>query len=232
MNKKNSFLSSDALPTREKLLLLAEREFAEKGFSGTTVRDFGAALGIANSSVLYYFPSKRKLYAAVLKRISASLAAFVVPEAPAEGSVDEVVTELARRLLAWGDGNPAYLRILMRELLDNPARVGSVHHWHLAQFLERTESVIAATMADDARRAPPVDALMLMLHVIGSITYFQIALPTLTGIQNLKDERSLRKRFVKHIETALKNALHAGTRSRGSSSRPSGARHRSAARYP
>lgn len=213
-------------------MLLAEREFSEKGFSGTTVRDFGAALEIANSSVLYYFPSKRKLYAAVLKRISASLAASVVPQAPARGGVGEVVTELARRLLSWGDRNPTYLRILMRELLDNPARVGSVHHWYLAQFLERTESVIAETMAGDTRRAPPVDALMLMLHVIGSITYFQIALPTLTGIENAKDERSLRARFIKHIETALKDALHAGTRPQGRSSRPSGARNKIAARYP
>ena len=232
MNKKKLFLSSDALPTREKLLLLAEQEFAEKGFAGTTVRDFGAALGIANSSVLYHFPSKRKIYAAVLKRINASLAAFVVPQTSAHGGVDEVATELARRLLSWGDRNPTYMRILMRELLDNPARAGSVHHWYLAQFLERTESIIAETMAGDGRRAPPVDALMLMLQVIGSVTYFQIALPTLTGIANAKDARSLRARFVMHIETALKNALHAGIRSQDRSSRLSGAPNKSATRRP
>lgn len=232
MNKKNLFLSSDALPTREKLLLLAEQEFAEKGFAGTTVRDFGTALGIANSSVLYHFSSKRKLYAAVLKRINASLADFVVPQTPAHGGVDEVATELARRLLSWGDRNPTYVRILMRELLDNPARAGSVHHWYLAQFLERTESIIAETMARDGRRAPAADPLMLMLHVIGSVTYFQIALPTLTGIGKAKDAHSLRARFVTHIETALKNALHAGIRSQDRSSRSSGAPNKRAARYP
>lgn len=231
MKKNKLLLSSNALPTREKLLLLAEKEFAEKGFAGTTVRDFGAALGIANSSVLYHFPSKRKLYAAVLKRIDASLAAYVVPQTSTHRGVDEVATELARRLFSWGDRNPTYVRILMRELLDNPARAGSVHHWYLAQFLDRTESIIAETMKGDGRGAPPVDALMLMLHVIGSVTYFQIALPTLTGIENAKDARSLRARFVMHIETALKNALNTGIRSQDRSLRPSGARNKSA-RYP
>ena len=52
--------------TAEKLIDIAETLFAEKGFYGTSIRDLAEGLGIAKSSLLHHFPTKEKLYAAVL----------------------------------------------------------------------------------------------------------------------------------------------------------------------
>ncbi len=52
---------------RDKLLDIAEQLFAEKGFSGTTIREITSKAGCNVSAVNYYFGSKKELYLAVFK---------------------------------------------------------------------------------------------------------------------------------------------------------------------
>ena len=53
--------------TRTKILRAAARLFAQKGFSGTSVRDIVALAGENVSAVNYHFGSKQKLYRATLE---------------------------------------------------------------------------------------------------------------------------------------------------------------------
>ena len=48
--------------TRQKILRTATRLFAQKGFSGTSVRDIVQAAHVNVSAIHYYFGDKRKLY--------------------------------------------------------------------------------------------------------------------------------------------------------------------------
>jgi len=53
--------------TRTKILRVAARVFAQKGFSGASVRDIVSAAGENVSAVNYHFGSKQKLYQATLE---------------------------------------------------------------------------------------------------------------------------------------------------------------------
>jgi AcrR family transcriptional regulator len=51
---------------REKIVLAAERTFAEKDFHEVLMEDVARACGVAKGTVYRYFPSKRALYLAVM----------------------------------------------------------------------------------------------------------------------------------------------------------------------
>lgn len=53
----------------DQIVKAAEKQFADNGFSGTTVSSIAEAAGLPKPNVLYYFKSKEGLYRAVLKRI-------------------------------------------------------------------------------------------------------------------------------------------------------------------
>lgn len=54
--------------TRDRLLTVAERLFAERGFNGVSVRALTAAAGVNLASVGYHFESKEGLIAAIFER--------------------------------------------------------------------------------------------------------------------------------------------------------------------
>ncbi len=59
---------SDEEGTRERLLTVAERLFAERGFNGVSVRALTAEAGVNLASVGYHFGSKEGLIAAIFDR--------------------------------------------------------------------------------------------------------------------------------------------------------------------
>jgi len=189
----------DLQSTRNRLLENADKMFAARGLAGVSVRDLSASVGIANSSLLYYFPSKKKLYAAVLERIAASIS--VIPKHISAQDPPGVVRQLAERFLSWNELNPDYAHIVVRELMENPARLEEIHHWYLAAFVHDMRKCIDAAKARAGKNN--IDTNMLLMIVIGAVTYFSIALPTISGIDNKADVASLRRRFLKTINQAV-----------------------------
>lgn len=55
--------------TREKMLEVAEREFARDGFAGAHLQRIASQVGVQKTALYYYFPSKAALYEAVLMRM-------------------------------------------------------------------------------------------------------------------------------------------------------------------
>ena len=55
--------------SKEKILKVAIKEFAEKGYEPVTTRDICAKAGINISAIYYYFQNKRGLYEEVLRNV-------------------------------------------------------------------------------------------------------------------------------------------------------------------
>jgi AcrR family transcriptional regulator len=188
--------------TQERLLLEAERHFARKGYAGTSMRDLGSALGIAASSVLHHVGSKRKLYAGVLQRISVSVA--TVLQHIDRSDPAEAMRQLAERFLIWSELHPDYVEIVLREMMENPARIEDVHRWQLADFLQ--QAVRFTSDAIDGDKTKGIDPDMLLLVLLGSVSYFHIALRTFSAIRG-GEARELKRRFIGTLESLLHASL-------------------------
>ena len=106
------------LDTRQKILEVAERQFAAKGYSGAHLQSIAKEVGVQKTALYYYFPSKEALYAAVLERMLETLDRVVgLATSRGEPSVEtlELLLDDLNDILAE---NPNYSQILIRIFVD------------------------------------------------------------------------------------------------------------------
>jgi AcrR family transcriptional regulator len=124
-----------AAARRQQLLDTALALFAERGFEHTSLKDLGAAVGVAPGLVYHYFRSKDDLLLAVLDqprfRPELHRLLTVVPERPAAA----VLAEVARGFAAVVATHEPLLRIMLREMQTNPRVAAAIQ--------ERGEEAIA-----------------------------------------------------------------------------------------
>lgn len=91
---------TDSEPARERILLAAERLFAESGFDATPTSRIAEAANVPKGLVHYYFRRKRDLLTALVERLPderVETARFVVPGDIAE-SLRRLIAELDQRI--------------------------------------------------------------------------------------------------------------------------------------
>ena len=175
---------------REHIVRSAERLFAASGFHGTSMRDVAIACDQPLASVVYHFARKEQLYAAVLGEIGeqlvAQLSAAVEDDARSWAlRLDAVV----RALLHWTESHPGRVKLLLRELLDNPARVARASRLPLAPVLLRLSEFVSAGIEAGAFRAATPETSVL--HLVGAVSYFVAARPTVKRIVGAARDRKL-----------------------------------------
>jgi AcrR family transcriptional regulator len=113
--------SKPADDPRERILLAAGREFAERGYDAATVRDICAAAGVNVAAVNYYFGDKRRLYIESVKHAHESRVRQVpqpdwAPGTPPAVKLRDFVGNLVERMLGGGQA-PWQVNLMMREVL-------------------------------------------------------------------------------------------------------------------
>lgn len=194
---------------REQILDAAQALFADGGFHGTSVRDVAGRLGIPTASLLHHFPRKEKLYGAVLERIADALGAALTKVVV---SADDMTVEdyrerlitLTRRFWRWANKNPVHARLLLRELLDNPARIGEARRLHLAPVVARFAEFIRGGQQAGAFRA--IDPVMFTIHLAGSTSYFVAVVPTLTRVTG-RSEAALTRDYRKDLAAMIERLV-------------------------
>lgn len=164
---------------RDNILQAAEALLAAHGFHGTSMRDVAEAAGVPLASALYHFAKKEQLHAAVLGAIAEDLEqrlAGALEHRPAQPrSHDTRLDALLDALLDWAEERPGRVRLLLRELLDNPTRVAKASHLPLAPVLRTLTAFVAEGPS-------PIPAETAILHVVGAISYVVAARPTVDRI--------------------------------------------------
>jgi len=175
---------------RENILRAAEKLFAAGGFHGASMRDVAEAVGVPLASVVYHFAKKEQLYAAVLGEIGEQLVAQMTPVLDDEGRPwSERLDGIVRALVGWTDSHPGRVKLLLRELLDNPARVARASKLPLAPVLLRLSSFVEGGMKAGAfRRVVPETSV---LHLVGAVSYTVAARPTVRRIVGLARDRRI-----------------------------------------
>jgi AcrR family transcriptional regulator len=159
---------SPASGRRELILEVATRQFADRGYSGTSLNDIAKDVGIRRPSLLHHFPSKLDLYRAVLVQSFTDWLALV--DQAVEASPREGWPQVERVMLAaftFFEQHPEFVRLARREAIEG----GPVLRDELAAVLrplfERAVNYFEREM--DAGRLRRYDARHLLLTGYGAV---------------------------------------------------------------
>lgn len=100
---------------REALLLAAARLFAERGYSGVSIEELGAAAGVSGPAVYKHFPSKQAVLGALLLGASEGLFAGGENVVATEHGID-ALDALVRFHTSFALANPDVIRVQDRDL--------------------------------------------------------------------------------------------------------------------
>ncbi|HVM96836.1 MAG TPA: helix-turn-helix domain-containing protein [Candidatus Acidoferrales bacterium] len=108
--------------TRDLILDAAEQRFAERGFTGVSVREIAADVGLKNQASLYHhFRNKRALYEAVLARGVEAIVDLVASAPPTvgDGGASAQVDVTLDRVIDYLVEHPQLPRLIQRAGIDD-----------------------------------------------------------------------------------------------------------------
>jgi len=190
---------------RERAIEAGERLFAERGLWGASVRDLAGALNVPTASLLHHFPRKEALYRAVLERIAGDLDRVMARAIAGKGDHAARLRVLVRSFAAWSHRHPRRSNLLLRELIDNPARIGAAEVLPLEPVVER----MSAFLRDGARAGAfrRVDPILFIVHLAGSIAYFVAARPTFARMLDRRDAAAFHRAHAADLVQLAERAL-------------------------
>lgn len=116
---------TDGDETRAHVLDVALPLFADRGFSGTSVRDVARAAGVNVATLAYHFRDKQGLYEEVVQRLHHDLAADLASTPMTADDPDPLLRWLRHGWRFCLD-HRQHLRLLLRHLLDTGAQADVV----------------------------------------------------------------------------------------------------------
>jgi len=151
--------------TAQRMLATASKQFAEKGYSGVSMRNIAAATGTTQAAIYHHFPNKQALYDAVLAQHFEATITVVVHGLADIADPEQRLRELTRRIVVMADEDAEFRQLYLRELLEGNSE-------RLATLADNIYAGLKDTITDLARDLnAEVDTHLFLFSIIGLICH-------------------------------------------------------------
>jgi AcrR family transcriptional regulator len=197
---------NDAEETRNNILEIAAREFADKGLSGARIDEIAEKTNSSKRMIYYYFGGKEELYRAVLERSYGQIRAREDDANFETMPADKALIAHIEHTFDYHVNHPEFVRLVMNENIHHGAHIG-----HVEGLKERNKSVIASLKAiidkgvADGIFRPGIDPVDLHMSV-SALCFYNVSnrytFASNFGV-DMSSAKSLKKRRTQITEIVL-----------------------------
>ena len=201
------------MDTKEHIMDVAMKLFAEKGFETTTVRDIASKGKVNLALINYHFISKEGLLKNIFQQRALNLQFHIWEIANNETfteieKIDKIIESYIEKIFA----NHEFHKVMLRELFSENRE--DLHADTIEIFLENTKIVISIIEKGIKKKIfKKVDPELCFASIIGTIHHLMHSKILRRNIFGGKDKKdpitlpSFKKRVTKHIQEMLSNHL-------------------------
>lgn len=188
------------LQTEEKILLSAEEEFLERGYSGARLQSIADRAGLNKALVHYYFRNKDKLFNIVFEKIASQIISQLLEKIISETTFFEKIRLFFDYHLSAIENNQRLPLFVINEISRNPDRI--------FQFIKKEEvasikDILEKQLKSEIERGiiRPIVLEELILNCISLSVFNFIAKPMYMKVLGLSNKEFTK--FLLHRKTSL-----------------------------
>lgn len=177
--------------------------FAQKGYSGLSMRQLAQAVDMSVAAIYHHFPDKNTLYLEAVRYAFSDKEQVFAQVWESGHPAEEKLARFVRSLIDVMLEDPDFHRLMQREILEaDPERMQL-----LAQGVFNREFCLLMQLA--AELAPEQDPHLVATSVIGLAKYYVEYQPLLKNFPGRKPEHDTPEIAATHITELLLNGLRA-----------------------
>lgn len=155
-------------PLRHRLIAEATRQFVERGFDGTSMREIADACGVTKAALYYHYPSKADLLLGIVGPYLDAMSDAVAEGRAAHPSAAQQLKAIIARLFAFPPEGRAVIRLALHDLRHLPeaarADFGASYH---ERFLQPLADVVRAGVdTGEFARHDPMTVVWIVLGML------------------------------------------------------------------
>ena len=188
--------------SKEKILSTAIGLFAEKGYSGLTMRQLAAALDMSVAGIYHYFPDKNALYLASTRFAFSSKELIFSQVWKSECTPAIKLKKFVLALMTSMSQDRDFCRLMQREIMEaNPDRMRL-----LAEGVFKDQFALLVQLG--AQLAPDRDAFLVATSIIGLVKIYVDHQPLNKHFPGWQAEYEQPERIATHITDLLLQGLN------------------------
>ena len=194
--------------TRAKMLEVAGRQFAAKGYEGAHLESIATEVGVRKTALYYYFENKEALYVAVLEQMLAEFERALIASWDESRPKAESLRAGAAALNDVLAAHPTFAQILIRIFVDRVPIDETRVRPYLERLLAGAVRFFDEGVAEGAFR--PLSGVHILQSALGMAIFHYAGgefSAQLTGVESIHSDKSSIERREQFVEVLLRGVL-------------------------